>query len=151
MAERQRDRVEGYIGLAVEAGATGGCWRRAPRRPAAGWYVEPTVLAGVDNTMRVAREEIFGPVLCLLPYDDEDDAVRIANDSPYGLSGGGGALTPPGPRRGPPGAHGQHRGQRRLPAFPRPLRRLQRSPASAAKPGPEGLRSYLEPCSIGVP
>ena len=60
----------------------------ADQTAGSGWYVEPTVLAGVDNTMRVAREEIFGPVLCLLPYDDEDDAVRIANDSPYGLSGG---------------------------------------------------------------
>ncbi len=53
-----------------------------------GWYVPPTILGDVDNGMRVAREEIFGPVLSFIPYDDEDDAVRIANDSPYGLSGG---------------------------------------------------------------
>jgi aldehyde dehydrogenase (NAD+) len=50
--------------------------------------VAPTILADVDNSMRVAREEIFGPVLCLIPYDSEDDAVRIANDSPYGLADG---------------------------------------------------------------
>ena len=52
-----------------------------------GWFVEPTVFADVDNAMRIAREEIFGPVLSVIPYDDEDDAVRIANDSDYGLSG----------------------------------------------------------------
>ena len=69
---------------------------RAPRvvtgggRPAGfdkGWYVEPTVFADVDNTMTIAQEEIFGPVLSVIPYDDDDDAVRIANDSDYGLSG----------------------------------------------------------------
>jgi acyl-CoA reductase-like NAD-dependent aldehyde dehydrogenase len=53
-----------------------------------GWYVEPTVYADVDNSMTIAQQEIFGPVLCILPYDDEEDAVRIANDSPYGLAAG---------------------------------------------------------------
>ena len=52
-----------------------------------GWYVQPTVFANVDNTMRIAREEIFGPVLAVIPYNDVDDAVRIANDSDYGLAG----------------------------------------------------------------
>ncbi|MEU3986404.1 aldehyde dehydrogenase family protein [Streptomyces sp. NPDC026672] len=52
-----------------------------------GWFVEPTVLVDVDNTHTVAQEEIFGPVLALIPYDDVDDAVRIANDSEYGLGG----------------------------------------------------------------
>ena len=52
-----------------------------------GWFVEPTVFADVDNSMTIAQEEIFGPVLAVIPYDDEDDAVRIANDSPYGLAG----------------------------------------------------------------
>jgi betaine-aldehyde dehydrogenase len=59
-------------------------------RPAAldrGWYVEPTVFADVDNAMTIAREEIFGPVAAVIAYDDVDDAVRIANDSDYGLSG----------------------------------------------------------------
>ena len=65
--------------------ATGGARPAHLRR---GWYVAPTILAGVSNSMRVAREEIFGPVLCLIPYAGEDDAVRIANDSPYGLAGG---------------------------------------------------------------
>ncbi|MBO0854184.1 MAG: aldehyde dehydrogenase, partial [Nocardia sp.] len=86
VAERQRTRVEGYIQLATEAGAkivTGG---GRPAHLPKGWYVEPTILSEVDNSMRVAREEIFGPVLCFIPYTDDDDAIRIANDSPYGLS-----------------------------------------------------------------
>ena len=52
-----------------------------------GFWVSPTLFTDVDNTMTIAREEIFGPVLAVIPYDDEDDAVRIANDSPYGLAG----------------------------------------------------------------
>jgi betaine-aldehyde dehydrogenase len=52
-----------------------------------GWYVEPTVFTGVDNSMRIAQEEIFGPVLAVIPYTDESEAIAIANDSPYGLSG----------------------------------------------------------------
>jgi acyl-CoA reductase-like NAD-dependent aldehyde dehydrogenase len=61
-----------------------------------GWFVEPTVLANVDNAMRVAREEIFGPVVCVIPYDSEDEAVEIASDSEYGL---GGAVYSSDPRR----------------------------------------------------
>jgi aldehyde dehydrogenase (NAD+) len=86
-ASRHRDRVEGYIAKGRDEGArvvTGG------GRPAGfdkGWYVEPTIFADVDNTMTIAQEEIFGPVLSVIPYDDVDDAVRIANDSEYGLSG----------------------------------------------------------------
>ena len=52
-----------------------------------GWYVRPTLFADADNSMRIAREEIFGPVLTVIPYADEDDAVAIANDSDYGLAG----------------------------------------------------------------
>ena len=52
-----------------------------------GWYVQPTLFADADNSMRIAREEIFGPVLTVIPYADEDDAVAIANDSDYGLAG----------------------------------------------------------------
>ena len=87
VASRQRDRVEGYLKLGVEEGAritTGG------GRPAGfdtGWYVEPTVFADVDNSMRIAQEEIFGPVASVIRYTDEADAIRIANDSDYGLSG----------------------------------------------------------------
>ncbi|MBS4753504.1 aldehyde dehydrogenase [Nocardioides sp. zg-ZUI104] len=88
VAARQADRVEKYIALGQEEGArllTGGTGR--PDGLATGWYVRPTVFAGVDNQMRIAQEEIFGPVLSVIAYDDVDDAVRIANDSDYGLAG----------------------------------------------------------------
>jgi betaine-aldehyde dehydrogenase len=58
-----------------------------PGSQSKGWYVEPTVFADVDNSMRIAQEEIFGPVLVVIPFDDDEDAARIANDSKYGLSG----------------------------------------------------------------
>ena len=59
----------------------------ARRSSGDGCFVEPTIFADVDNTMRIAREEIFGPVLAVIPFDTEEDAVRIANDTPYGLAG----------------------------------------------------------------
>ncbi|MGI5516252.1 aldehyde dehydrogenase [Streptomyces sp. CA-106131] len=85
----QQDRVRSYIQLGIEEGArlvTGG--PQIPEGLEKGNYVTPTVFADVDNSMRIAQEEIFGPVLVVIAYDDEDDAVRIANDSEYGLSGG---------------------------------------------------------------
>lgn len=85
----QQERVRDYIRLGVEEGArlvTGG--PESPEGLEMGNYVKPTLFADVDNSMRIAQEEIFGPVLVVIPYDDEDDAVRIANDSEYGLSGG---------------------------------------------------------------
>ncbi|MFJ9902520.1 aldehyde dehydrogenase [Streptomyces sp. NPDC101152] len=85
----QQERVRDYIRLGIEEGArlvVGGL--QVPAGLEQGNYVTPTVFADVDNSMRVAREEIFGPVLVVIAYDDEDDAVRIANDSEYGLSGG---------------------------------------------------------------
>jgi aldehyde dehydrogenase (NAD+) len=84
----QFEKVQRLIKVGIEEGATlvaGG-----PGRPdgfTKGYFVKPTVFAGVRNDMTIAREEIFGPVLCIIPYKDEDDAVRIANDTPYGLSG----------------------------------------------------------------
>ena len=86
----QRDRVRRYLDLALEEGgrfATGGGTPDLPDELAGGFWVQPTVVAGLDNSARVAREEIFGPVLVVIPHDGDDDAVRIANDSPYGLSG----------------------------------------------------------------
>ncbi|MFI6808740.1 aldehyde dehydrogenase [Streptomyces luteogriseus] len=85
----QQERVRTYIRLGIEEGArlvTGG--PQIPEGLEKGNYVTPTVFADVDNSMRIAREEIFGPVLVVIAYDDEDEAVRIANDSEYGLSGG---------------------------------------------------------------
>lgn len=88
VAKRQQERVLGYIQIARHEGARVATGGKRPTRPATGWYVEPTVLADVDNSMRVAQEEIFGPVVSLIPFDDDDDAIRIANDSAYGLGGG---------------------------------------------------------------
>jgi betaine-aldehyde dehydrogenase len=85
----QRERVIGYIKKGIEEGATlvaGGADRPAGLEK--GYFVRPTVFANVNNQMTIAREEIFGPVLSIIPYEDEDDAVRIANDTIYGLAGG---------------------------------------------------------------
>ncbi|MCV7171464.1 MULTISPECIES: aldehyde dehydrogenase [Mycolicibacterium] len=87
ISERQRERVEEYIKKGVDEGArvvTGG---GRPEGLDSGWFVQPTVFADVDNSMTIAQEEIFGPVLAVIPYDTEADAVRIANDSVYGLAG----------------------------------------------------------------
>jgi betaine-aldehyde dehydrogenase len=85
----QLERVRGYIRKGVEEGAellAGG--PEAPEGvPAGGYYVKPTVFGRVKNSMTIAQEEIFGPVLSIIPYQDEEDAIRIANDSPYGLAG----------------------------------------------------------------
>jgi aldehyde dehydrogenase (NAD+) len=83
---RQFDRVQGYIRKGIEEGArlvTGGEGR--PDGFDRGYFTRPTVFADVTNTMTIAREEIFGPVLCVIAYDDEDHAVEIANDTEFGL------------------------------------------------------------------
>ena len=86
VSQKQWDRVQGYIRLGLEEGATllaGGEGR--PDALERGWFVRPTIFTGVTNTMRIAREEIFGPVLCVIPYGDEAEAIAIANDTAYGL------------------------------------------------------------------
>ena len=88
-SQAQVDRVNGYIQKGIDEGAklvTGGTGK--PEGLEQGYYVRPTVFSEVRNDMTIAQEEIFGPVLSILPYDSEDDAIQIANDSPYGLSGG---------------------------------------------------------------
>jgi betaine-aldehyde dehydrogenase len=82
-----RDRVETYIAKGIAEGATVATGGGRPADLSKGWYVEPTLLTNVRNDMTVAREEIFGPVTALIPYKDKADAIRIANDSPFGLSG----------------------------------------------------------------
>ncbi|WP_376765910.1 aldehyde dehydrogenase [Amycolatopsis pithecellobii] len=86
-SKAQLDRVLGYLelGRASDARLVAGGGR--PAGLARGWFVEPTVFADVDNRERIAQEEIFGPVVTITPYEDEDDAVRLANDSEYGLGG----------------------------------------------------------------
>ncbi|MGH3970964.1 MAG: aldehyde dehydrogenase family protein, partial [Mycobacterium sp.] len=78
---------QGYLDLAVAEGGSFACGGGRPADKAAGFFIEPTLIVGLGNDTRVAREEIFGPVLTVIPHDGDDDAVRIANDSPYGLSG----------------------------------------------------------------
>jgi aldehyde dehydrogenase (NAD+) len=85
---QQWTKVQDLIRKGIDEGATlaaGGTGR--PEGLEKGWYARPTVFANVSNDMTIAREEIFGPVLSIIPYDDEDEAVEIANDTPYGLSG----------------------------------------------------------------
>lgn len=87
-SEAQYQRVQGLIARAIDEGSelvAGGLGR--PEGLEKGYYVRPTIFANVTNDMTIAREEVFGPVLAILPYEDEDEAVAIANDSPYGLSG----------------------------------------------------------------
>jgi len=89
ISEQQRERVRDYIEKGIEEGATlvtGGA--DAPDGLDRGYYVRPTVFADVAPDMTIAQEEIFGPVLSIIPYDDEDDAIRIANGTIYGLAGG---------------------------------------------------------------
>src|SRR5246500_1452662 len=86
VSQKQWDRVQSYIHLGLEEGAAllvGGEGR--PAGLERGWFVQPTVFTGVNNDMRIAREEIFGPVLCVIPYDDEEEAIAIANDTSYRL------------------------------------------------------------------
>ncbi len=86
VAERQRDRVEGYIAKGLAAGATLVTGGGRPAGLERGYYVEPTVFGNVDNSSVIAQEEIFGPVLSVIPAADEQDAVRLANDTIYGLN-----------------------------------------------------------------
>ena len=87
ISARQRDRVESYLRLAADEGGSVVLGGGRPEGLDAGFFVEPTLIVGVPNRARVAQEEIFGPVLVVIPHDGDDDAVALANDSAYGLSG----------------------------------------------------------------
>ena len=86
----QYEKILGYVEVAKGEGAHLALGGRPADRPecGSGWFIEPTIFTGVDNRMRIAQEEVFGPVLSVIPFDDEDDAIAIANDSPYGLAAG---------------------------------------------------------------
>jgi acyl-CoA reductase-like NAD-dependent aldehyde dehydrogenase len=86
VSERQRERVMGYIAKGVDEGATLATGGGRPEGLDRGFYVEPTVFGNVDNGSTIGREEIFGPVLAVIPAADEEDAVRLANDTIYGLN-----------------------------------------------------------------
>ncbi|MGW2340847.1 aldehyde dehydrogenase [Streptomyces sp. NPDC001661] len=144
----QRERVEGHVAKGLAEGArltTGG------RRPAGlerGWFLEPTVLADVDNSWTIAREEIFGPVLCVIPYEDEEDAVRIANDSDFGL---GGTVWTADPDRGAALARRVHTGTIGVNGYlPDPVAPFGGTKASGlgSELGPEGLAAYLRHQSV---
>src|SRR5260370_42436259 len=86
---RQRVRVESCVTAGVSAGARVVSGGRRPATPVRGYYYEPTVFANADAGMAIARAEIYGPVVAVVPYDDESEAITIANDSSYGLAGSG--------------------------------------------------------------
>jgi aldehyde dehydrogenase (NAD+) len=89
--KEQLDKIKRYVSIALEEGATVAAGGKEPEERdglGEGYFFEPTILTNVTNDVTVAREEIFGPVLAVIPFDDEADAVRLANDSPYGLAAG---------------------------------------------------------------
>src|SRR5258708_12057297 len=88
ISARQRDRVMSYIRKGIDEGATLAVGGHRPARFEKGFFVEPTLFTDVDNSMTIAQEEIFGPVVVVIGFEDDADAIRIANDSGYGLSGG---------------------------------------------------------------
>jgi betaine-aldehyde dehydrogenase len=150
-ASRQRDRVESYLRLGKEEGArvvVGGGRPAAQRK---GWYVEPTVFADVTNGMRIAREEIFGPVVAVIPYEDEADALRIANDSEYGLSG---SVWTADNDHGLDIARRVRTGTYTVNGFAMefgaPFGGFKCS-GIGRELGPEGLEAYLEPKTINLP
>lgn len=154
VSERQRDRVAGYIATGREEGArvvVGGETLTLPPELEGGWFVAPTLLADVDNSMRVAQEEIFGPVMAVIAYDDEDDAVCIANDSVYGLSG---SVWSPDVDRAVAVARRVRTGMVSINGSPQaygsPFGGYKQS-GIGREMGPEGFRSFLETKSIAVP
>ena len=151
VAERQRDRVLGYIEKGREEGARVVVGGGRPAGFDKGWFVEPTVFADVDNKMTIAQEEIFGPVLAVIPYDSEADAIRIANESDYGLAGSvwtsdaaAGLEIAKQVRTGTYGVNGSSMN------FAAPFGGFKQS-GVGRELGPEGLEAYLELKGINMP
>jgi betaine-aldehyde dehydrogenase len=151
VASRQRDRVEGFIARGREEGARVVVGGGRPAEFDKGWFVEPTVFADVDNKMTIAQEEIFGPVLAVIPYETPDDAVRIANDSDYGLAGSvwtsdvaAGLDIAKRVRTGTYGVNGSSMN------FAAPFGGYKQS-GLGRELGPEGLEEYLELKGINMP
>jgi aldehyde dehydrogenase (NAD+) len=152
VAERQRARIEGYMDSGREEGATVALGGGRPAGLTKGWYVEPTVFANVDNKMKIAQEEIFGPVLVVIPYDGDEQAVDIANDSNYGLCG---SVWTADNERGLGVARQVRTGTYMLNApvpidFTTPFGGFKES-GLGREFGPEGLDTFLEKKSIALP
>jgi aldehyde dehydrogenase (NAD+) len=153
VAERQRDRVEGYIKIGQEEGAKVAIGGGRPAGIDKGWFVEPTIFVDVDNKMRIAQEEIFGPVLSVIPYDGGDSqAIDIANDSSYGLCG---SVWTSDPARGLDVARAVRTGTYMLNSpipidFSTPFGGFKES-GIGREFGPDGLELFLEKKSINLP
>ncbi|MEJ2870434.1 aldehyde dehydrogenase [Actinomycetospora sp. OC33-EN08] len=151
VSARQRERVEGYIASGREQGAQITLGGGRPGGFDSGFFVEPTVFTGVTSDMRIAQEEIFGPVVGILAYDDEDEAVAIANDSSYGLNG---SVFTADPQRGVAVARRLRTGTVEINGNPvgfhSPIGGFKSS-GIGREAGPEGFDSYVELKSIGLP
>ena len=151
VSELQRSRVEGYIAAGLAQGARVVLGGGRPEGEDDGWFVEPTIFAGVDRAMTIAQEEIFGPVASVLTYDDEEEAVAIANDSSYGLNG---SVFTADPEHGVRVARRIRTGTVEVngnPAgFHAPFGGFKSS-GIGREAGPEGFDAYVEIQSIGLP
>jgi aldehyde dehydrogenase (NAD+) len=151
VADRQRERVLGYMDAGKKEGARVVVGGGRPKGFDKGYFVEPTLFADVRNDMKIAREEIFGPVISILPYEGDDEAVRIANDSDYGLSG---SVWSGDTERGLGVARRVRTGNYGVNGFgmefSAPFGGFKSS-GVGRELGPEGLRAYLEPKTIHLP
>jgi aldehyde dehydrogenase (NAD+) len=151
VADRQRERVLGYMDAGKKEGARVVVGGGRPKGFDKGYFVEPTLFADVRNDMKIAREEIFGPVISILPYEGDDQAVRIANDSDYGLSG---SVWSGDTERGLGVARRVRTGNYGVNGFgmefSAPFGGFKSS-GVGRELGPEGLRAYLEPKTIHLP
>jgi betaine-aldehyde dehydrogenase len=153
ISKRQLETIERYVAIGTQEGAKVAAGGKRPANPAlpGGFYFEPTLLDAVQPDMRVAQEEIFGPVLAVIPYDSPDDAVRIANDSDYGLAGSvwtsdvdAGLEIARRVRTGTYGVNGSSMN------FAAPFGGFKQS-GIGRELGPEGLEEYLEFKGINMP
>jgi acyl-CoA reductase-like NAD-dependent aldehyde dehydrogenase len=147
----QRDRVEGYIAKGRSEGGRLTAGGHRPKGFDRGWFLEPTVFADVNNNATIAREEIFGPVLAVIPYSDVDDAVRLANDSDFGL---GGSVWTSDPERGEQVARRISSGSIGINGYsnePNAPAGALRASGLGVKFGPEGLADYQNLKTVYLP